>query len=143
MKICILIIVAIPTCFIVNCAAPYVLYQPVSTLTYAEPRDPQNVEIYSKGFAPNKQYDVIGIILISTSDPWRTRLFSPEECYKNMQKEAAKRGGDAVINVEYVSTSEDVKTFEAYGSGSAFGAYGFSGKQIVGAYIGTVVRWRK
>jgi hypothetical protein len=128
---------------LVGCA-PLAVYVPVTFGSYGSPRDPASVIVYTEGHEPNRAYEVMGKVSVApnmTSKGYNAN-FSPEQCFAEMQRQAASRGGDAVIKVQYFSETSNVSEFGASGGGGSFGAYGYSGPQTVSKYEGYVVRWK-
>ena len=137
----------------------YVNYRPISTLELGkQPKNPEQVQVYSEGAElPNRPYKVVGTIAISTlahksmgmTEGEGYITLSAEVCYAQLQKEAARRGGDAVIHVEYVSEEKYETTIRSQGGwgvgsgggGGGYQTYGQSGPVTHGAYIGELIVW--
>ena len=142
-------LVVLSTIVVLSGCVPETLYEPVTSNSFGPPRDPSRVTVYMKGYEPNKAYETMGMLVVSPSSgksscaagSWKAN-FSPEECFAEMQKQAAAKGGDAVIRVQYISSTSDVSEFGASGRDGSFGAYGYSGPVTIGMYAGLVVRWK-
>ena len=132
----------------VTCVTPAVFYTPVTSSSYFAPKDPARVVVYSVGYRPDRRYETMGKIAVwghphpgKTSPIYRNKTYTPEEVFDIMRREAAARGGDAVIDVEMTSTRSEVSEFDAHGSLYGFGAHGYKGTRTSSGYIGWVVRW--
>jgi len=117
---------------------PLVNFVPLSTQELnRKAKNPDKVVVYSEGASiPSVPFEAIGTIAVATSGPvvagpanvyqGYNGALNTEECFDILRKEAARRGGDAVIHVEYKQWN---------GSG------GNSGPRTVGEYVGNVIVW--
>ena len=126
------------------------IYEPVSSLEFNRPpKNLANVVVYTKGaILPTRAYRGLGIIAVSEEgqDFWGgVRKLTPEECFNFLRREAARRGGDAVIEVRYSSQEEDVEYYGGSGAwnneGGRVESGGFKGKVRLGGYFGIVIAW--
>jgi hypothetical protein len=123
----------------VGCATTTpVYYQPVSAdAAQLTPKDPSQVSYYLVGSKPDRKYTAVGFTYVQIS----SHADTPEKCYQAMVKEAARRGGDAVVDITSQTDEKAVARVDSTHVGEIQGSKG--AKVKTQGYRGVVVLWEK